>query len=55
MTILDALIQSLSRAGEYNRNDQVALAVILWPDKEQQGERRERTPGSTNVGLTRCV
>lgn len=38
MTILDALIQSLSQAGEYNRDDQVAPAVILWPDKEHQWE-----------------
>lgn len=38
MTILDAIVQSLSRAGEYNRDDQVAPAVILWPDKERQWE-----------------
>ena len=38
MTVLDAIIQSLSRAGEYNRDDQVAPAVILWPDKERQWE-----------------
>jgi hypothetical protein len=38
MKIFDALIQSLSRAGEYNRDDQVAPAVILWPDKERQWE-----------------
>lgn len=49
MTILDALIQSLSRAGEYNRDDHVAPAVILWPDKERQWEPvlpllRERLP-----------
>jgi hypothetical protein len=29
MTVLDALIQSLSRAGEYNRDDQVPPAVGL--------------------------
>ncbi len=40
MTVLDAIIQSLSRAGEYNRDDQVAPAVILWPDKERQWERQ---------------
>ncbi len=38
MTVLEALIQSLSRTGEYNRDDQVAPAVILWPDKERQWE-----------------
>jgi hypothetical protein len=38
MTVLDAIIQSLSRASEYSRDDQVALAVILWPDKERQWE-----------------
>ena len=35
---VDALIQSVTRAGEYNRDDQVAPAVILWPDKERQWE-----------------
>jgi hypothetical protein len=29
MTVLDAILQSLSRAGEYNQDDQVAPAVIL--------------------------
>lgn len=38
MTLLDALIQSVTRSGEYNRDDQVAPAVILWPDKERQWE-----------------
>jgi len=38
MTVLDAIIQLLSQAGEYNRDDQVAPAVILWPDKERQWE-----------------
>ncbi len=38
MTVLDPIIQSLGRAGEYNREDQVAPAVILWPDKERQWE-----------------
>ena len=30
MTLLDALIQSVTRAGEYNRDDQVAPAVVLF-------------------------
>ena len=38
MTVLDSLIQSFNRAGEFNRDDQVAPAVILWPDKERQWE-----------------
>ena len=38
MTFLDALIQSVTRAGEYNRDDQIAPAVVLWPDKERQWE-----------------
>ena len=42
MTVLDALLQSLTRAGEYNRYDQVAPAVILWPDKERQWEPVEQ-------------
>jgi hypothetical protein len=55
MTVLDAIIQSLSRAGEYNRDDQVAPAVILWPDKERQWEPvlpvlRERLPHLLTLG-----
>jgi len=55
MTFLDAIIQSLSRAGEYNRDDQVAPAVILWPDKERQWEPvlpvlRERLPQLLTFG-----
>jgi len=55
MTVLDAIIQSLSRAGEYNRDDQVAPAVILWPDKERQWEPvlpvlRERLPQLLTLG-----
>ncbi|MCU0772107.1 MAG: BREX-1 system phosphatase PglZ type B [Verrucomicrobia bacterium] len=55
MTVLDAILQSLSRAGEYNRDDQVAPAVILWPDKERQWEPvlpvlRERLPQLLTLG-----
>jgi hypothetical protein len=55
MTVLDAIIQSLSRAGEYNRDDQVAPAAILWPDKERQWEPvlpvlRERLPHLLTLG-----
>lgn len=55
MIILDAIIQSLGRAGEYNADDQVAPAVILWPDKERQWEPllpmlRERLPHLLTLG-----
>lgn len=55
MTVLDAIIHSLSRAGEFNRDDQVAPAVILWPDKERQWEPvlpvlRERLPQLLTLG-----
>lgn len=42
MTVLDAIIRSLTRAGEYNRDDHVAPAVILWPDKARQREPDDR-------------
>jgi len=49
ITFLDALIDALERAGNYNKNDQVAPAAVLWPDKERQWEPlipllRERLP-----------
>ncbi len=38
MTVLDALIEALRAAGRYDRNDQVAPAAVLWPDKDRQWE-----------------
>lgn len=35
-TLLDALGEALSQAGQYNKDDQAAPAAILWPDKERQ-------------------
>ena len=37
-TVLEALIGALERAAQYNPNDQVAPAVVLWPDKARQWE-----------------
>jgi hypothetical protein len=37
-TLLDALEQSLLRAGSYSRSDHAPPAAILWPDKERQWE-----------------
>jgi len=37
-TFLSTLAFALVRAGEYNRNDQVAPAAVLWPDQERQWE-----------------
>lgn len=49
VTFLDALVVALARAGEYNKNDLVPPAAVLWPDKERQWEvliprLRERLP-----------
>lgn len=35
-TFLDAVVRSLLAASDYNKNDQVQPAVVLWPDKDQQ-------------------
>lgn len=37
-TVLDSLLTALSKAADYNRNDQAAPAVILWPDEARQWE-----------------
>lgn len=34
-TFLDALAEALTRAGQYNKNDQVPPAVVLWPDGDR--------------------
>lgn len=38
ITFLDALAEALRAAGRYDRNDQVAPAAVLWPDKDRQWE-----------------
>jgi hypothetical protein len=38
ITVLDALVEALRAAGRYDRNDQVAPAAVLWPDRERQWE-----------------
>ena len=35
-TVLEALVEALERAAQYNPNDQVAPAAVLWPDKARQ-------------------
>ncbi len=49
LTFLEALVEALRRAGNYNRNDQAAPVAVLWPDKERQWESllpllREKLP-----------
>ena len=38
MKILDHLIESLRKAGEYNRHDTAAPSAVLWPDGERRWE-----------------
>jgi hypothetical protein len=37
-TVREAILASLQAASDYNQNDQVAPAAILWTDKERQWE-----------------
>jgi hypothetical protein len=37
-TFLAALVESIKRAGNYNKNDQVPPVVVLWTDKDRQWE-----------------
>lgn len=37
-TVLDGLVAAIEGAAAWNRNDQVAPAVVLWPDREGQWE-----------------
>lgn len=37
-TLFEALLAALKRASIYNRNDQIAPAAVLWPDKERLWE-----------------
>src|SRR5438552_9262975 len=39
MTVLDALLASLQKAADFNRDDVVPPAAILWPDEKREWER----------------
>jgi hypothetical protein len=38
-TVFDALLASLQRATDYNREDAVTPAAVLWPDEKREWER----------------
>jgi hypothetical protein len=37
-TVFDALLAALGKAGEYNRDDAVPPACVLWPDEKREWE-----------------
>ncbi len=39
LTLFDALLASLRRAADYNRDDTVRPAAVLWPDEKREWER----------------
>ena len=39
ITFRDAIIRALKEVSEYNRNDMVAPAAVLWTDKDRQWEQ----------------
>jgi hypothetical protein len=39
MTVFDALLASLQKAADYNRDDTVPPAAVLWPDEKREWER----------------
>ena len=38
MTFADAVVEALRQAGQYNRNDQISPAAVLWPDEDRLWE-----------------
>jgi len=38
-TVLDSLLASLQKAADYNRDDTVPPAAVLWPDEKRESEK----------------
>ena len=36
--VFDAILASLAKSSDYNRNDMAAPAVVLWTDNDRQWE-----------------
>ncbi len=54
-TVFDAILASLAKASDYNGDDMVAPAVVLWTDKDRQWEAlaerlRESLPHFLTLG-----
>jgi len=54
-TVFDAILASLAKASDYNRNDMAAPAVVLWTDNDRQWESladrlREALPHFLTLG-----
>lgn len=39
ITVLNALLTSIQKAAEYNQNDTVPAAAVLWTDERREWER----------------
>ena len=37
-TVLDSLLTSLQKAADFNRDDTVPPAAVLWPDEKREWE-----------------
>lgn len=55
MTVINEILKRIQATGDYNANDQVAPAAILWPDEERQwlplaSKLRENLPHFLTLG-----
>src|SRR4051794_9840180 len=39
VTVFDSLLHALQKAAEYNRDDTVPPAAVLWPDEKREWEK----------------
>src|SRR5882672_3888771 len=39
VTVFDSLLSALQKAADYNRDDTVPPAAVLWPDEKREWER----------------
>ena len=39
MTFFDTLLAALQKAADYNRDDTVPPAAVLWPDEKREWEK----------------
>jgi hypothetical protein len=42
ITVFDSLLGALHKAGDYNRDDTVPPAALLWPDEKREWEKLAR-------------
>ncbi len=54
MTVFDSLVAALQKSADYNRDDTVPPAAVLWPDEKREWEKLAHRLRNANGDIPEC-